>query len=75
MLLLLALASCSNAAEKAKREYLMMKDSGASGQERCDKLQEIAAAYLSDEKETEYLIARIKADEQCLRIASQSGRY
>lgn len=65
---LLALAACSKPSDKAKREYQLMLKSGATLEEKCAKMQEIAAAYLAEENEGEYPLAKVQADGACLDV-------
>lgn len=44
----------------------MMLRIGATGQERCTKLQQIADAYLREQNESEYPLARVEAEYVCL---------
>lgn len=53
----------------------MMLRIGATGEERCAKLQQIADAYLREQDESEYQLARSEADIACLeaRMAEMRG--
>ena len=72
---LFMLTSCSKASDKAKREYQLMVKSGATVQEQCDKMQQIAAAYLAEENEAEYPMAKIQANLKCNEAALERLRY
>ena len=61
------LCACTKASDRAKNEYEMMMRLGATGDERCTKLQQIADAYLSEQNEREYQLAKVKADNTCLQ--------
>lgn len=71
----LLLTSCDKASDKAKREYRMMLKSEASVEDQCRKMQEIAAAYLAEENETKYPMAKIEADMKCNQMALQRLEY
>ena len=71
----LLLTACDKPSDKAKREYQLMLKSGASLEEQCRKKQEIAAAYLAEENEKEYPMAKIEADMKCNEVALQRLRY
>ncbi len=68
------LTACDKASDKAKREYQLMLKSGATIKERCEKMQDIAAAYLSEENDAEYPMAKIEADLKCNEAALQRLR-
>lgn len=53
----------------------MMLRVGATGEERCTKLQQIADAHLSEQNESEYQRARLEAETACLeaRMAEMGG--
>lgn len=65
---MLALAACSKPSDKAKREYQLMLKGGATLEEKCAKMQEIAAAYLAEENEDEYPMAKAEAGGVCLDV-------
>lgn len=77
LLVVAALSSCDKASDKAQREYILLMKGGASAEERCAKLHEIAAAYLKEENSQEYPMAKIKAD-MCdteLSLSRRRNRY
>lgn len=68
------LTACDRPSDKAKREYQLMLKSGATLEEQCEKLREVAAAYLAEENEKEYEWADIQADSKCLEVSLQRLR-
>ncbi len=72
---MLLLTGCSEASDKAKREYQMMVKSGATLEEQCKKLKDIEAAYLAEENMAEYRMARIEAGVKCTELDLQRLRY
>ena len=75
VLVALLLGACDKPSDKAKREYQLMLRSGASLEEQCEKLKQVAAAYLAEENQTEYEMADIRADLKCNDVALQRLRY
>ncbi|MBA3512301.1 hypothetical protein [Sphingomonas sp.] len=65
------LTACDKPSDKAKREYRMMVKGGASLEDQCRKKREIAAAYLAEENEEEYPMAKLEADVRCHESALQ----
>lgn len=71
----LLLCACSKESDRVKKEYEMMLQVGATGQERCTKLRQIADTYLREQNENEYQLAKSEADSACLdaHLAEMEG--
>lgn len=70
----LLLCACSKESDRAKKEYEMMLQVGATGEERCTKLKQIADAYLREQNESEYQRATLEADTACLEALMSEMR-
>ena len=62
---LLTVSACDKPSDKVKREYELMLKNGATLDEQCKKMREIAAAYLVEENEAEYGLAHNLAEVRC----------
>ena len=63
----MALSACSSEAERAERQYGIMRDTG-SASERCDASRKVAQAWLREEDKKKYLKWRRTSEIDCLEF-------
>lgn len=74
-LLIVPLFGCSSEAEKAERQYAIVKgDRGASASDICAAGRAVAAAYLKAENASKYGEAKLRADIECQAATLNDGR-